>query len=185
MKLRSKFVLIVFLGFYIGFNLLYSDSIDSYAQPLTSSFPTTDPIIDSIKFDSSTGNVAVNQKTNTVYVTNYFEGTVSIIDGSTNEIVDVLDVEKTPFGIGINQETNMIYVASEFNNILYIINGLSNEIEDTIQIIAPYDIAVNHKTNMIYVTSDRTGLVYVIDGNKNKIEHTFEDPSMIETVPSK
>jgi len=98
--------------------------------PISSKVTSNDSIIDSIKFDGRTGTVAVNQKTNTVYVTNVNAGTVSIIDGATNKMVDVFDAAKSAFGIGVNQETNMIYVAIEHNNTLYVVNGSSYQTED-------------------------------------------------------
>jgi len=80
MKLKSSFLLIVFLGFSIWFCQSCFDSINSYAQPDTPESVTDDSVIDTIKFDS-TGTISVNQKTNTVYVTNPKTGTVSIIKG--------------------------------------------------------------------------------------------------------
>jgi len=108
MRLKPSFVLFVFLGFSIGLGLSYFGSINSYAQPSSPESATNDSVIDVIKFESRTGTISVNQKTNTVYVTNVNAGTVSIIDGTTNKIVDIFDVEKSAFGIGVNQQTNMI-----------------------------------------------------------------------------
>ena len=134
-----------------------------------------DDTMDSISFgELNTGTVAVNQQTNLVYVTNFRNGTVSVIDGDSNDMIDFFKAGKTPFGLGINEKTNMIYVGAEYNNTLYVINGFTNTIEDSIEIKEPYDIAVDPNTNMVYVTSDGSKSVYAINGNTNKIVKTFE-----------
>jgi YVTN family beta-propeller protein len=66
--------------------------------------------------------VSVNPSTNTVYVANYNDSTVSVIDGKTNTVTDViygsrlpntgLQVGNYPFAISVNPLTNIAYVAN-------------------------------------------------------------------------
>ena len=63
MRLKSNFVWIVFLVLSVWFFQSYFDSINSYAQPFSSDPATNDSVIDTIKFEGSTGTIAVNQKT--------------------------------------------------------------------------------------------------------------------------
>ena len=59
-------------------------------------------------------DIIVNSHTNTIYVANRIDNTVSVIDGQTNtKIGNDIQVGESPQAIGVNTETNTIYVANE------------------------------------------------------------------------
>ncbi len=131
-------------------------------------------IVESIPIRGGLASVAVNTLTNMTYITNFYSGNVTVIDGNSDKIVKSFDVVTSPFGIAINQEKNMIYVGGEFENVLSVVNGYTNEIEKHIEINDPYDIAVNSKTDTIYVTSDKNNSLFVIDGQTLEIVTTLK-----------
>ena len=141
---------------------------------LSNSTQITDPRVKILDFKGSLTSGIVNEKTNTVYVTDFYAGKLHIIDGYTDEIIESIKVIKTPFGVGINPETNMIYVGGEYANILSVINAVTKQVELEIPLKDPYDIAVNPNNNMIYVTSDRSNSVNVIDGKTHEVVSSFE-----------
>jgi len=127
-----------------------------------------------LDFDGKPTSAIVDEKTNTVYVTDFSAGKLHIIDGNVDEVIDSITVTKTPFGVGINPDTNMIYVGGEYANILSVIDAVTRQVELEIPLEDPYDIAVNPTNNMIYVTSDKTNSVYVIDGATHEMVTSFE-----------
>src|SRR5579859_6788980 len=71
-----------------------------------------DSVIATLEFDGGPRAVAVNAMTNRIYVGNYDDNTVSVIDGSTNTVMgspirigdNILDA------IAVNPTTNRVYV---------------------------------------------------------------------------
>ncbi|HKP99889.1 MAG TPA: hypothetical protein VJ735_06120 [Actinomycetes bacterium] len=60
--------------------------------------------------------MAVNPKTNTVYVNSANENAVMVIDGRTNTVVATVDVDSLPQGVAVNTRTNAVYVANQDSN---------------------------------------------------------------------
>jgi len=143
-------------------------------QELFNSQIISDPRVKILDLEGLASSGTVNEKTNTVYVTDFYSGKLHFIDGNTDELIETIKVVSTPFGVGINPETNLLYVGGEHSNILSVINATSRQVVSNISLDDPYDIAVNPTNNMIYVTSDKTSTVYVIDGKTNEIISSFE-----------
>ena len=60
--------------------------------------------------------IRVNNGTNTVYVINTVDNTVSVIDGKNNTKIKDIHVGKLPVAIGANNDKNTIYVANYGDN---------------------------------------------------------------------
>ena len=127
-----------------------------------------------LDFEGTATFGTVDEKTNTVYVTDFFSSKLYIIDGNTDEVTESIDVTRSPFGVGINPETQMIYIGGEWSNNLSVLNATTKQVEIDIPLNDPYDIAVNPTNNMIYVTSDDSNLVYVIDGATHKVVTSWD-----------
>jgi DNA-binding beta-propeller fold protein YncE len=76
--------------------------------------------------------IAVNEATNTVYVANTVENTVSVIDGSTcnarvhtgcGRRAAVAPVGASPRRIAVDERTNTIYVTNAWANTVTMLNG--------------------------------------------------------------
>ena len=71
--------------------------------------------------------IGVNPHTNMMYVANYLDNTVSVIDGENNtKIGNDIPVGEGPTGIGVNSNTNMMYVANYLDNTVSVIDGENN-----------------------------------------------------------
>ena len=116
--------------------------------------------------------MALNELTNTVYVANVVDGTVSVIDAYNNtKIGDDIKVGKHPTAIGVNTFTDTVYVANYLNESVSVIDGKTDtKIGDDIKVgNQPRDILVNELTNTVYVANVVDGTVSVIDGAANKV----------------
>ena len=89
----------------------------------------------------------------TVYITDLYDNTVSIIDGKTNNVTKTVTVGKYPNGVSINPNTNLVYVTNSGDDTVSVIDGKTNTVlKGVIQLgIVPYNVAVNPNTNLIYV----------------------------------
>src|SRR2546427_4525399 len=98
-------------------------------------------------------DIAVNLKTNMVYVTNGGSAigkipanTVSVINGATNTVTATIAVGILPKGIDVNSKTNTIYVANNGPNTVSVIDGATKLVTTTITVRLPrYGVRVNKK----------------------------------------
>ena len=135
---------------------------------------------------TSTGNgpsgLDINPNTQTLYVANQSDNTVSIIDTSAcnqhqlagcNQTWQTAPVGSSPFRLSVNKTTNSVYVAA-FDSTVSIINGATcnaavnsscNQPQPTTAVGAtPNDIAIDETTNTIYVANRDSDTVSIIDG---------------------
>ncbi|HEX4706355.1 MAG TPA: hypothetical protein VH229_01355, partial [Candidatus Udaeobacter sp.] len=124
----------------------------------------------------------INPNTQTLYVANQGDSTVSIIDASAcnqhqlagcNQTWQTAPVISSPFRLSVNKTTNSIYVAG-FNGTVSVINGATcnaavnsscNQSQPMTAVGArPNDIAVDESTNTIYVANSAAATVSIIDG---------------------
>jgi YVTN family beta-propeller protein len=113
--------------------------------------------------------VAVNQKTGNVYVTDWYDGTVTVLDGSGNLLSTIA---ARPLGVAVDPTANRIYVAN--GNSISVIDGTTNSVIAAIvdpNIISPGAVAVNPTTSTIYVAQGSNSLA-VIDGVTNSVTAT-------------
>jgi YVTN family beta-propeller protein len=109
------------------------------------------------------GAVQVNPVTNKIYVANFGDSTVSVIDGATNSAVTV-PVGPDPLNIAVNQVTNKIYVTNYGSYTVTVIDGATNSTATVVVGLEPVGVGVNSVTNKIYVTNQYDDTVTVIDG---------------------
>ena len=90
-------------------------------------------VVTTIPVGSGPTAIATNSVTNEVYVSNYGDSTVSVINGGSNTVVATVPVGSGPEGIGqfVNKITNRIYVSSDSNSVT-VIDGASNTVVTTI-----------------------------------------------------
>ncbi len=69
------------------------------------------------------GGIAVNQRTDTVYVTNFGLNTMLVIDGQTNAVVTTVPVGKFPEGVAANPKTDTVYVTNNGDNTVSVLTS--------------------------------------------------------------
>lgn len=109
--------------------------------------------------------MAVNPTTNRVYVTNWFQGRVHVIDGNTHQQLPPIDLGTGPVGIDIDPTRNQIYVAITNRSVQPLRTGLQRitdhgtgyDIEPFITIAPlgaqPQDVAVDPTNDRVYVAN--------------------------------
>lgn len=118
---------------------------------------------------------AVNPNTNKIYVDNYFDHTISVIDGWSNQQVATIKIGNAPYGIAVNTITNRIYDVD--SNGITVTDGRTDTVIATISVgTNPLWVAVNEQTNRIYVANNNDDTVSVIDGRSNKVIDTIAIP---------
>ncbi len=111
--------------------------------------------------------VAVNPVTNKIYVANYQDATVTVIDGTSNTIKHAgITVGFLPSAIAVNTITNRVYVANKSSDSVTVIDGSNDSVLATVPTgNGPVAIAVNPATNRVYTANFFGDSVTMIDGN--------------------
>jgi YVTN family beta-propeller protein len=128
------------------------------------------------------GLLAVNDKTHTIYVTNYLDNTVSVINAATcNDLVTagcargapVVNVGAGPASVAINAATDSVYVANADDNTISVIDAATCRAADTSGCAQtppvmddahdPLVVVVDQASDTVYA-SNADGTVSVFDG---------------------
>jgi YVTN family beta-propeller protein len=115
-----------------------------------------------IAFDSANGNL---------YVTNFFDNTVSMISGAINTVIgSPIAVGSHPVGIAFDSANGNLYVANDGSNIVSVIDSTTNTVIDSITVdFDPLGIAFDSANGNLYVVNDGAGTVSVINGTTNTV----------------
>lgn len=130
--------------------------------------------------------VAVSPDGTKVYVTNirkhfegeviidedsdFFIGTVSVIDTATDTVTATVQVEKEPSGIAVSPSGTKVYVANYGNDSVSIIDTATNKVIGTVEVGSyPNGVAVTPDGKKVYVANQGSNNVSVIDTATNKV----------------
>jgi YVTN family beta-propeller protein len=121
--------------------------------------------------------VAVDLKTNTIYVANLLSGTLSLISGRTSKVTATIPAGTFPFGIAADPKTKRIYVTDLTGGEqgqLVVISARTQKLVATVPVGSlPLYVAANPKTNTIYVSNLEDNTVSVISGKTNTVTATI------------
>jgi YVTN family beta-propeller protein len=123
--------------------------------------------------------VAVNSKTNKVYVT--MSGgcctdgnTVAVIDGSTDSILRYIDVDLNPFMVAVSPRTNLVYVTHSGQDKITVIDGSTDTVQATFSIGSEArEIAFDPNGTVLYVAARTTNQLAVVDARTNTVVQTI------------
>jgi YVTN family beta-propeller protein len=138
---------------------------------------STNAVIGTLDVREEPGDLALNSITNRLYVTNYLNNSVSVIDYYVsnneelrNETIANIQVGDQPVSIDFNQITNRLYVSNSASDSVSVIDGSTNAVIDDILVgTNPYGVAINTDRNLIYVANYLSNSVSVIDGSTNAV----------------
>ena len=110
--------------------------------------------------------VAVNDGDDTVYITNYNDSTVSVINGRTGTVDDTITVGGSPWAVAVNEGDDTVYVTNFSSGTVSVINGRTGVLtDDTITAGRnPTGVAVDQSDDTVYVTNYDDSTVSVING---------------------
>ncbi len=129
------------------------------------------------------GGIAINKRTDTIYVTGEFSNDVTVIDGRTCNATTTRGCRRKPVrvlagagarGIAVNEVTNTVYVANTVANTVSVIDGAtcnaavhtgcSQKAALAPVGVSPRRVAVDELTNTIYVTNAGSNTVTMLNG---------------------
>jgi len=84
--------------------------------------------------------VAVDPSTDTVYVTNQYGNTVSVVDGATSTVTATIGVGLQPTGMGIDPATGSVYIANHGDDSVSVIDEASSTVTATTAYLSAGDL---------------------------------------------
>jgi DNA-binding beta-propeller fold protein YncE len=147
-------------------------------------------------------HIGINKVTNTIYVSNQDDNTLSIINGATcnrsvtsgcSQTPPTTAVGNKPFQIAVDEMTNTIYAVNRNDGTVSVIDGTHCQGTDTSGCNqswptapvgqSPQALTFNPNDRTLYVTNTNDDTVSVINGNTcNRINHSGCTP--VATVPA-
>ena len=137
----------------------------------------------SVNVGDTPGGVALNARTNTIYVTGEASSDVSVIDGTTCNARITRGCRKQPVrilagpgarGIAVNEATDTVYVANTAANTVSVIDGRTcnatvtsgcGKASPVAEVgVSPRRVAVDEVTNTVYVTNAGSNSVTMLNG---------------------
>ena len=128
--------------------------------------------------------LAIDQLTDTIYVVNQNDNTVSVIDGATCNGTDTSGCGQTPstiavgsgpLGVAIDQRTDSVYVSNGATNTVSVIDGATchamqtagcGQTPATVTVgNGPYSIDVDQRSGAVYVDNVGDSTMSLIDGD--------------------
>ena len=151
------------------------DSCSSEASYIVSVIDgATNSVVNTITVGLGPGFVAVNPKTNKIYVTltggccDDGNG-VAVIDGSTDAVVKTITVDLDPFIVAVNPRTNLVYVTHAGDKIT-VIDGATDTVKTTFSIGSEARaIAFDPNGKFLYVAARSINQLAVVDASKNTV----------------
>jgi YVTN family beta-propeller protein len=117
----------------------------------------------------------------TVFVTNFSEGTISAINGATQTLDDTFTVGGNPSGVAAGN--GVIFVANNAADAVWAINPATGSVDDTIAVGAkPTNVAYDPTFNRLYVANDDDSTVSVINTATNTVDATLTGISHPEAI---
>ena len=170
LKLDSRILNIVFNNIT---DLMYTADYDksiSFEYNIYSHSPTGG-IINSLLLDvKSITDIEINNNSGIIYVANFKNNTVSVINSTTNSIIEKITVGNSPTELDINPNNNLLYVTNSGDNTVSVINSTTNSVIDTITVgKSPEELAINPNNNLLYVTNSGDNTVSVINSTDNTV----------------
>ncbi len=115
----------------------------------------------SIGVESEPWAVAVNPATNMIYVANFDDDDVTVINGATNQVVADPSTGQGPDALVVDPVNNLIYVANFDSSSLTVIDGATNQtasLSFQTTPITPDSLAINPVLNEVYGASSGSNL---------------------------
>lgn len=137
--------------------------------------PLPEPGLPPIPVGSRPTAVAVHPVTGLVYVANWGDGTVSVLDQDGRGVLGTVNVGSHPASLALNPVTDRLYVATD-DATLVVMDTRAYVVLDRLHVGAalpggtlPLQIAVNAATGRVYVPDFDKGTLDVVDGGTDTL----------------
>ena len=129
---------------------------------------------DSITVGTNPGASVHHPTSSTLYVANVADGTVSVVDTSTNTVTDTITVGTDPSDVELSPDGSTLYVVNSneteaMGGSVSVINTSTNQVTNTIAAGSdPSSAAITPDGNTLYVATN-DGVILIIDTNLNSV----------------
>lgn len=122
--------------------------------------------------------LSVSPKNHKIYLTNYEEGLVYIIDEFTNNIITNIFIGTAPFRLEIG-DNNQVFVTNQSDDLIYVIDGEKDKLTTSIKGggVGPSTIAINNTTKKAYIGNAFDDSISVIDVISHKLVKNISLPN--------
>jgi len=118
--------------------------------------------------------MAIHPSGTVLYVANYSEGTVAIINTSTRKVIGKIDVGPRPTGVAVNSAGTYVYVTDFDENTLTVIDATTNTVIKTVGVGSkPFGVSVNGDGTRVYVANSEDNTLSVIDTDTHEVSATI------------
>ena len=108
-----------------------------------------------------------------VYVTNFGDNTVSVIDTDSNLVVATVAVGASPEGVAVSPDGSHVYVANHVDSTVSVIDAVSTTVVATVPVgTNPEGLSVTLDGSQVYVANTGDNTVSVIDAGTNSVTTT-------------
>ena len=147
----------------------------------------TNEVIETIEVGKEPWGVAVSPDGSTVYVTNFQDDTLSIIQRATNTVTDTIPVGNGPLGLAVAPDGARVYIVNGFDDTVSVIAAATKTLAATIAVgDEPQAIALSPDGAQAYVTNFADNSVSVLNLTTNTFIGTVfvgEGPDGIAAAP--
>lgn len=120
----------------------------------------------------SPAKIAINDETDTIFVSNFESQNVSVLDGTSGDVIMTMPLPEIGADLAVCKATNRLYVSNPLSNTVTILNSQTGEHISTVKVgFFPTQIAVNEQSNMAYVMNMIGNSVSIINLSNKVIHH--------------
>ncbi|MDQ6727201.1 MAG: beta-propeller fold lactonase family protein [Actinomycetota bacterium] len=117
------------------------------------------------------------------YVTDLFDGTVSVIDRATNAVIATIPVGGSPWAVAVSPDGAAVYASSTDDSTVAVIDPVTDTVVAVIPVGAlPTGIAFTPDSTRAYVVNGQDGTVSVIDTATRTVTTTIALPAGSEPI---
>jgi YVTN family beta-propeller protein len=137
------------------------------------------PLVEtSIPVGNDPRGVAYNADDDLIYVANYGDGTVSVINGANYDDIELINGVTGANGVAYDSDHGLVYVTNQSIDALTVISATTNTIVETIPVgDQPHGVAYNPTSHKVYVANYAGNSVTIIDANTMTTTETIDDLS--------
>lgn len=107
--------------------------------------------------------LAIDRKTNIIYVANTGGGSISVIDGVSDDVVATIPGEAHPYAIAVNDTTGTVYVTNTYSNAVTVVD-VRKGTAHPLNVGGADGIAIDARTDTIFLTTYEDPDLRLVDG---------------------
>ena len=114
--------------------------------------------------------VAVDAKTNKIYVANSEAGSVSVIDGSTDKLAGNIAVGPLPYVLAVNSVSGKVFISNTFSNVVTVLDERDNTIAK-LKAGSADSIVIDEKLDRAYLLHYEDSAITILNGKPSLVGH--------------